>query len=540
MKYTTDYGYEIKPVYGPGDVEGIEYDRDLGDPGSFPYTRGYHENGYRDRMWTRRMTAGLGSSRDANKVLKKYREMGQTGGMCVIHDRASSSCLDADHPLARRENGVLGWPGSSLLEFEELMEDIPLTGQSITLLGCCAPSSLRLAYVVALAEKRGIDPREVHGSVTESPFGNVFGQTDVQPFDLNMKLFLDAAEYVVRNKIRMRSGLVGQHFQESGGNNAQALAIELSMLKEICGRLVNERGLDFDDAVRVPYQLVSIGSRFFEEIAKVRALRRMWARMAKEHFGAKKERSCQLLIAVHTSGRTMTYQQPLNNVVRCGIQTLAGAMVGCTAVDNATMDNAYAEPSPLAARMSLNTQHIVAVETGVADVVDPLAGSYFVERLTNEVEAAAYRVLEEIDALGGLVAAIEKGRIEAMLKEEAHIKFREMNNKERLVVGVNHLVIPREEEMFEIPIQETEASDSEAIATRMADWKKTRDMAPIEASVQRLYADARKGDRFNLMPAIIDAVKVYGTAGEIIGVIRLARGLKYDPFDMIECPFALS
>ena len=540
MKYTTDYGYEIKPVYGPGDVEGIEYDRDLGDPGSFPYTRGYHENGYRDRMWTRRMTAGLGSSRDANKVLKKYREMGQTGGMCVIHDRASSSCLDADHPLARRENGVLGWPGSSLLEFEELMEGIPLTGQSITLLGCCAPSSLRLAYVVALAEKRGIDPREVHGSVTESPFGNVFGQTDVQPFDLNMKLFLDAAEYVVRNKIRMRSGLVGQHFQESGGNNAQALAIELSMLKEICGRLVNERGLDFDDAVRVPYQLVSIGSRFFEEIAKVRALRRMWARMAKEHFGAKKERSCQLLIAVHTSGRTMTYQQPLNNVVRCGIQTLAGAMVGCTAVDNATMDNAYAEPSPLAARMSLNTQHIVAVETGVADVVDPLAGSYFVERLTNEVEAAAYRVLEEIDALGGLVAAIEKGRIEAMLKEEAHIKFREMNNKERLVVGVNHLVIPREEEMFEIPIQETEASDSEAIATRMADWKKTRDMAPIEASVQRLYADARKGDRFNLMPAIIDAVKVYGTAGEIIGVIRLARGLKYDRFDMIECPFELS
>ena len=540
MKYTTDYGYEIKPVYGPGDVEGIEYDRDLGDPGSFPYTRGYHENGYRDRMWTRRMTAGLGSSRDANKVLKKYREMGQTGGMCVIHDRASSSCLDADHPLARRENGVLGWPGSSLLEFEELMEDIPLTGQSITLLGCCAPSSLRLAYVVALAEKRGIDPREVHGSVTESPFGNVFGQTDVQPFDLNMKLFLDAAEYVVRNKIRMRSGLVGQHFQESGGNNAQALAIELSRLKEICGRLVNERGLDFDDAVRVPYQLVSIGSRFFEEIAKVRALRRMWARMAREHFGAKKERSCQLLIAVHTSGRTMTYQQPLNNVVRCGIQTLAGAMVGCTAVDNATMDNAYAEPSPLAARMSLNTQHIVAVETGVADVVDPLAGSYFVERLTNEVEAAAYRVLEEIDALGGLVAAIEKGRIEAMLKEEAHIKFREMNNKERLVVGVNHLVIPREEEMFEIPIQETEASDSEAIATRMADWKKTRDMAPIEASVQRLYADARKGDRFNLMPAIIDAVKVYGTAGEIIGVIRLARGLKYDRFDMIECPFELS
>lgn len=539
MKYATDYGYEIKPVYGPGDVEGLKYERDLGDPGVFPYTRGYHANGYRSRMWTRRMTAGLGSSKDANKVLKNYCEMGQRGGICVIHDRASSSCIDADHPWARGENGVLGWPGSSLLEFEELMEDIPLTGQSITLLGCCAPSSLRLAYVVALAEKRGIDLAEIHGSVTESPFGNVFGQTDVQPFDLNMKLFLDTAEYIVRNRIRMRSGLVGQHFQESGGNNAQLLAIELSMLKEICGRLVTERGLDFDDVVRVPYQLVSIGTRFFEEVAKVRALRRMWARMAKQHFAAKNEKSCQLLIAVHTSGRTMTYQQPLNNVARCAIQTLAGAMLGCTAIDNATLDNAYAEPSALAALMSLNTQHIVAVETGVADVVDPLAGSYFVEALTNEVEAAGYRILEEIDALGGLVAAIDKGHIQAMLKNEAIIKFREMNNGERLVVGVNHLAIPPEEELFELPVQELEASDSAAIAERMADWKQTRDRVPIEAGLRRLHAHAKKGDRFNLMPAIIESVKTYATAGEIIGTIRLARGLNYDPFDMIQCPFEL-
>lgn len=540
MKYATDYGYEIKPVYGPRDVAGLDYERDLGDPGRFPYTRGYHPNGYRSRMWTRRMTAGLGSSKDTNAVLKKYRAMGQLGGMCVIHDRVSSSCIDADHPLARRENGVLGWPGSSLLEFEELMEDIPLTGQSITVLGCCAPSTLRLAYVVALAEARGVDLAEIHGSVTESPFGNVFGQTDVQPFDLNMKLFLDASEYIVRNRIRMRAGLVGQHFQESGGNNAQALAIELSMLKEICGRLVAERGLEFDDAMRVPYQLVSIGSRFFEEVAKVRALRRMWAKMAKEHFGAKSEKSCQLLIAVHTSGRTMTYQQPLNNIARCAIQTLAGAMVGCTALDNATLDNAYAEPSALAAQMSLNTQHIVAVETGVADVVDPLAGSYFVERLTNEVEAAAYRILEEIDALGGLVAAIEKGHVETMLKREANIKFQELNNKERLVVGVNHLVIPPEEEMFQIPVQAVEGSDSEAIARRMADWKKTRDMAQVQASVRRLHADAKKGERYNLMPAIIDAVKAYATAGEIMGVIRIARGLNYDPFNLIRCPFELS
>lgn len=540
MKYATDYGYEVKPVYGPQDVEGLDYERDLGEPGRFPYTRGYHPNGYRSRMWTRRMTAGLGSSKDTNEVLKKYREMGQTGGLCVIHDRPSSSCIDADHPLAARENGVLGWPGNSFLEFEELMEGIPLTGQSITLLGCCAPGPLRLAYVVALAEKRGIALSEIHGSVTESPFSNVFGQTDVQPFDINMKLFLDSSEYIIRNRIRMRAGIVGQHFQESGGNNAQLLAIELSMLKEICGRLVNERGLEFDDVMRLPYQLVSIGTRFFEEVAKVRALRRMWAKMAREHFGAKREKSCQLLIAVHTSGRTMTYQQPLNNIARCAIQTLAGAMVGCTAIDNATLDNAYAEPSALAARMSLNTQHIVAVESGVADVVDPLAGSYFVESLTNEVEAAGYRILEEIDAKGGLVAAIENGFIQAMLKREANIKFQELNSKERLIVGVNHLAIAPEEEMFQVPIQELDVSDSEAIARRTATWKKTRNLEAVEASVRRLHEHAGKGDRFNLMPAIIDAVKAYAAAGEIIGVIRMARGLKYDPFDVIGCPFELN
>ena len=537
MKRETDYGYQIKSVYSPEDIPDFDYQKDLGDPGSFPYTRGYHAEGYRTRMWTQRMTAGLGSSTDANKVLKKYRDMGQRGGMCVISDRVFSDCIDPDHPHARREAGVLGWPGCSLLEFEELMEGIPLTGQSITLLGSSAPTVLRLAYVVALAQKRGIDPSEVHGSVMESPFENYFGQTDVQPLDLNLQLWLDDSEYVVRNKIRMRSSVISQHFQESGGNNAQAIAVVLSMYKELCGKLVNERGLDFDDAAMVPYELVSIGNRFFEEIAKVRAMRRMWARMAKEHFKAKKEKSCQMLIAVHTSGRTMTYQQPLNNIARCAIQTLAGAIVGCTALDNATMDNAYAEPSALAARMSLNTQHIVAVETGITDVVDPLAGSYFVEALTNKVEEEAYKILKEIDDMGGMIAAVEKGYIQTMLREEAAKKFHEVDRKERLVVGVNHLVIPPEED-FEIPIQEVHEGDSEAIAKRMESWKKTRDMPLVQERLQQLHTDAGKGERFNLMPSIIEAVKAYATAGEVIGVIRQARGLSYDPFNVIDCPYS--
>lgn len=538
MRRETDYGHPIKASYGPEDLPGFDYTRDLGDPGSYPYTRGYHPDGYRSRLWTQRMTAGLGSSKETNAVLKKYREMGQRGGLCVIVDRVSAAPIDPDHPLGRREAGLLGWPGASLLEFEELMDGIPLTGQSITLLGSCAPSVLRLGYVVALAEKRGIDLREIHGSVTEYPFGNCFGQTDLQPLELNLKLFLDSSEYIIRNKIRMRAGILSQHFQQSGGNNAQALAIEMAMLNELCGLLVDERGLDFDDVALLPYELVSVGTRFFEEIAKMRALRRMWAKLAKERFRAKKEKSCQLLVAVHTSGRDMTYQQPLNNIVRCAIQTLAGAIGGCTAIDNATLDNAHAEPSALAARMSLNTQHIVAAETGATDVVDPLAGSYFVEYLTNAVEKEAYEIWNKIEDLGGMTAAVRKGYIDELLQQEVQNRHREVETGERLVVGVNHLVIPPDED-FEIPIQEVKAEESESIARRMEEWKRTRDIPLVRATLSQLLADAQKEDRFNVMPSLIEAVKAYATAGEIMGVIRMGRGLSYDPFSMIECPFIL-
>lgn len=535
----TDDGTLLKPVYGPDDVAQMDYARDLGDPGQFPYTRGYHAAGYRSRMWTQRMTAGLGSSSDANQVLKQYHAMGQRGGICVISDRVFSSCIDPDHPMGRKEAGVLGWPGCSLLEFEELMRDIPLTGQSITLLGSCAPSSLRLAYVVALADKRGIDPRQVHGGVIESPFENYLGQTDPQPFDINLKLCLDCFEYVARRGLKMRCNVNSQHFQESGGNNAQALALELSMLKEIYGRLIRERGLEFDDVAGIPYELLSIGTRFFEEVAKVRALRRMYARMARDEFKAKKEKSLQLLIATHTSGRTMTYQQPLNNVVRCAIQTLAAAVGGCTAIDNATLDNAHAEPSAFAARMSLNTQHIVAYESGAADVVDPLAGSYYVESLTNDVEAKAQAILAEIDGLGGMVAALKAGYIQNMLSQEAALKYQRVDRKERLVVGVNHLVVPPEEEDFQLPVQEVHLGDSESIARRMEAWKPTRDQAALSATLSQLHADAKKGDRFNLMPSIVEAVKAYATAGEVFGVIRMGRGLSYDPFNMVQCQVPL-
>lgn len=537
MKRETDYGHPIKAVYTPKDIEGFDYERDLGDPGTYPYTRGYYPNGYRSRLWTQRMTAGLGSSVETNRVLKEYRDIGQRGGMCVICDRSFALPIDSDHPIGRKEAGVLGWPGSSLLEFEELMDGIPMTGQSVTLLSTCASGALQLAYIVAYAEKNGVNLSEIHGAGMSYPFANCFGQSDYQPLDLNVKLFLDTSEYAIRNKIKMRSAILSQHFQEAGANNAQALAMEMAMLNELCGLLVKDRGLDFDDVAPLPFELASVGIRFFEEIAKIRALRRMWAKLAKEKFKAKKEKSCHLLIAVHTSGRTMTYQQPLNNIVRTAIETLAGAITGCTAIDNATLDNAHAEPSPLAARMSLNTQYIVADETGVTDVVDPLAGSYFVEYLTNKVEEEAYKIWNKIEDLGGMIAAVRKGYVQDMVREAMLERYREVQSGDRLIIGVNKLVIPPEED-FEIPIKEVKAEDSEKIARRMEEWKKTRNMGLIVESLSQLYEDAKKEDRYNLMPSIIEAVKAYATAGEIMGVIRRARGLSYDPFNMIGCPFS--
>ena len=538
MKRETDYGHPIKSVYTAKDIQGLDYERDLGDPGKYPFTRGYYPNGYRNRIWTQRMTAGLGSSVETNKVLKKYREMGERGGMCVICDRTFAMPIDPDHPIGRKEAGVLGWPGCSLLEFEELMEGIPMTGQSVTLLSTCASGVMQLAYIVAYSEKYGVNLSEVHGAGMSYPFANYFGQSDIQPLDLNVKLFLDSSEYAIRNKIRMRSAILSQHFRESGANNAQALGVEMAMLNELCDLLVNERGLDFDDVALLPFQLVSIGTRFFEEIAKIRALRRMWAKLAKEKYKAKKDRSCQLVIAVHTSGRTMTYQQPLNNIVRATIETLAGAIGGCTAIDNATLDNAHAEPSELAARMSLNTQHIIADETGVTDVVDPLAGSYFVEYLTNKVEEEAYKIWNKIEDLGGMIAAIDKGYIQDMVKDAMLERNREVESGDRVIIGVNKLVIPPEDD-FKIPIKKVEAEDSEKIARRVGEWKKTRNMVLIEKTLSQLYEDSKKEDRYNLMPSIIEAVKAYATAGEVIGVIRKARGLSYDPFKMIDCPFKL-
>lgn len=536
MKRETDYGHPIKEVYTPEDIGGLDYKRDLGDPGKYPYTRGYYPRGYRSRMWTQRMTTGLESSAETNKVLKKYREMGERGGMCVICDRTFAMPIDADHPMGRKEAGVLGWPGGSLSEFETLMDGIPMTGQSVTLLSTCASGPLQLAYIVVYCEKNGISLNEIHGAATSYPFANCFGQSDCQPLDLDLKLFLDASEYAIRNGIRMRTCLLSQHCRESGPNDAQALGVEMAMLNELCGLLVNERGLDFDDVALLPFELVSVGMRFFEEVAKMRALRRMWAKMAKEKYKAKQERSLQLLMAVHTSGRTMTYQQPLNNIVRTTIETLAGVIGGCTAIDNATMDNAHAEPSELAARMSLNTQHIISDETGVTDVVDPLAGSYFVEYLTNKIEEEGYKVWNEIEAQGGMVAAVKKGYIKNMVEKGMRERQREVESGDRVIIGVNKLAIPPEDD-FEIPIKEVKIEDSEKEAQRVEKWKKTRNMGLIEKSLSQLYKDAQKEDRYNLMPSIIEAVKVYATAGEVMGVIRKAKGLSYDPFNMIECPF---
>jgi methylmalonyl-CoA mutase N-terminal domain/subunit len=275
-----------------------------------------------------------------------------------------------------------------------------------------------------------------------------------------------------------------------------------------------------------------------EEIAKIRALRKMWANMVRERYGAKNLRSCHLNISVHTSGTSLTYQQPLNNIMRGAIECLAGALAGCTAFGISTYDEPHCEPTEFASRIALNTEYIVLYESGAADTVDPLGGSYYIEYLTKKLEEEAYRIFNEIEEMGGLQKAIEKGWYQKVLLETRLGKERAIQSKDRIVVGVNELVIPPEEEE-RIQISEVHPDTSEAIVKNLKEFKARRNIEKVKESMQQVYNDAQKGEKFNLIPAIIEAVRNNATIGEIWGAIRLGNNLTYDPFNMIECPFKL-
>ena len=530
-------GLPLKELYTPADVKGVDYDRDLGNAGEYPYTRGIYPSMYRGRQWTQKLLCGFGTPADTNERLKSYVKQG-ANALDIIPDVPSWIGIDADHPRAEGEVGVQGVNLTSLEDVEVMLQGLPLELPLILHGTNTMASPFELGSWVVLAQKRGISLASLRGTLLNDPLFTFYCSwwpEDKLLVDLALKLGIDAIEYCTKSMPQVYSSYAdGYNFREAGINAPQELALTLS--KAICyADKCLERGLAIDDfAPRLSF-CFSAHIDFFEEIAKIRAARRMWARIARERYGAKDARSVKLRFSVHTAGCSLVSAQPLNNIVRVAYQAMAAALAGAQAMDLCGYDEAVNIPSEEAGILSLRTQQILACETGITSVADPLGGSYYVESLTNRLEEEAGKILREIEDMGGIVQAIKTEWVDRLIDREALNHQKEVETGQRIVVGQNAFTMDEAQTLGDYHRTRPQ-SEAEQIAnvTRL---KRTRDNRPVKEALDKLRRRAEAGERVNLMPEVIEAVRAYATVGEIAGAIRQAYGFRYDPFGEVEAPF---
>lgn len=530
-------GLPLKELYTPADVKGVDYDRDLGNAGEYPYTRGIYPSMYRGRQWTQKLLCGFGTPADTNERLKSYVKQG-ANALDIIPDVPSWIGIDADHPRAEGEVGVQGVNLTSLEDVEVMLQGLPLELPLILHGTNTMASPFELGSWVVLAQKRGISLASLRGTLLNDPLFTFYCSwwpEDKLLVDLALKLGIDAIEYCTKSMPQVYSSYAdGYNFREAGINAPQELALTLS--KAICyADKCLERGLAIDDfAPRLSF-CFSAHIDFFEEIAKIRAARRMWARIARERYGAKDARSVKLRFSVHTAGCSLVSAQPLNNIVRVAYQAMAAALAGAQAMDLCGYDEAVNIPSEEAGILSLRTQQILACETGITSVADPLGGSYYVESLTNRLEEEAGKILREIEDMGGIVQAIKTEWVDRLIDREALNHQKEVETGQRIVVGQNAFTMDEAQTLGDYHRTRPQ-SEAEQIAnvTRL---KRTRDSRPVKEALDNLRRRAEAGERVNLMPEVIEAVRAYATVGEIAGAIRQAYGFRYDPFGEVEAPF---
>ena len=525
-----------KNVYRPEDTNELDYDRDLGDPGRPPFTRGSRDYTFAQRPWTRRMIVGYGLPQDSNRRLRRLLEMGQDG-LIIVPDTPTQVGMDSDHPAAQPDAGRMGVPLSCVEDMSALLDGIPLTGLSLSMQTATSDSSpVGFCQLLVAAERRGIPWTGIRGSLSNSPLMRYFGYDSSLPVELALKVCIDVVEFCVRKRLRFHPlGLGGYVFREAGLSAAEEVAVSIAAgLCYVTASL--DRGLDFESFGPRLYNSSAIGSDLFTEVAKLRAERRLWSRIMAERFGAK---SAPLTIVGHTSGSSLTAKQPENNIVRAGFQFLAAVLGGCTAIDFSSYDEPLSLPTERAARIALNTQHIGFHETGIAEVADPLGGSYYLEALTDEVEAAAHSVLQEIEALGGLVAAGEQRWVSDLIERNLVRREGEIRDGSRVVVGVNRYQVPPEEEES-LELLRLPSDLMERRQEQMAELRRRRDGSAVAGSLAALMEAAPLGRGENLMPFILDAVRAAATLGEINGVIRVANGEPYDRYGLTEPPAGLS
>jgi methylmalonyl-CoA mutase N-terminal domain/subunit len=515
---------EVNRLYTPADVEDISFIRNISFPGEFPYTRGIHATGYRGKLWTMRQFAGFSTPEATNERFKYLLEHGQTG-LSVAYDLPTLMGYDADSPLSEGEVGKCGVAVSSLADMEVLFDRIPLeevtVSQTIN-----APASVLLAMYLVVAEKQGARWTKISGTLQNDILKEYIAQKEwIYPIKPAMKLVIDTFGFCTQKVPRYNPVSVsGYHIREAGATAVQELAFTLRDGLEYVAWGV-DAGLDVDAFVPRMSFFFNAHNDFFEEIAKYRAARRIWAREVKRRFGSDNERTLQMRFHTQTAGVSLTVQQPLNNIVRVAIQALAGVLGGTQSLHTDAYDEALALPTDRAALIALRTQQIIAEETGVANTIDPLGGSYYLESLTQKMEDEALEYFRKIDAMGGMVAAIEKGFPQREIQDSAYQYQKAVERGDQVIVGVNKYEMT--DEPAEVPILVIDESVRTHQVERLEQTRSQRDNGAVANALEKLKQAAHKNE--NTMPATIDAVAAYATLGEICAALRDVYGIYEEP-----------
>jgi methylmalonyl-CoA mutase N-terminal domain/subunit len=530
-------GYDVKEIYTPKDRADENYSENIGDAGDFPYTRGIHRNMFRGRYWTRREVVGIGSPADTHQRAAYCFEQGGSG-LNTIADITYEMGLDPDHPWAQNEVGLTGVSIASIQDMQTLVGDIPLDKVSWSLITASPVAAVTMAQYVSVAQQKGYDISTLRGSIQNDPVHFRYcGFRPACPLDLSVRIGSDGMEFCTQNMPRWYYTTVNMYdLREQGITAPQEIAFGFGIAQCYIDELLR-RGLHIDEfAPRFTFY-VSGHIDFFEEIAKIRAARRMWAKLMKEKYGAKDPRSMQFRFAVHTAGCSLIPQQPLNNLVRISYQALAAVLGGVQSLHCCSYDEPMCLPTEKGHLQALRTQQIIAYETGVTNVADPLGGSYYVESLTDKLEEEALKIMQQVEDLGGMEEAIRTEWLDRQFEKEAINNQKEVDSGDKLIVGAN---IFTSEQETETPLG-VQRIPGDSAGQQIADCtklKETRDFDKVSDALKQLREDAQENR--NTIPAMIDATRALATTAELMGTVREVYGYSYDPMNIIESPFNFS
>ncbi|WP_435363309.1 acyl-CoA mutase large subunit family protein [Haloarchaeobius sp. DYHT-AS-18] len=522
-EFTTDTGGQtVDRLYTPDDVAELDYDEDLGFPGQDPYTRGVYSTGYRGRLWTMRQYAGFGTPDETNERFHYLLDQGQTG-LSMAFDLPTQMGYSSDDAMSAGEVGKSGVAIDTLEDMETVFDGIPLDEVS-TSMTINAPASVLLAMYIAVGDKQGVDREELRGTIQNDVLKEYIARnTYIYPPEPSMRIITDIFEFCADETPKFNTiSISGYHVREAGSTAAQELAFTLGDGIEYVEAAL-DAGLDVDEFAPQLSFFFNAHNNVLEEVAKFRAARRMWATIMEERFDAENPKSKQLKFHTQTAGSTLTAQQIENNVVRVAYQALAAVLGGTQSLHTNGKDEALALPTEKSVRTALRTQQILAHESGAADTIDPLAGSYYVEALTDQLEAEAFDIIETVDEKGGMLQAVENQWVQRQIQDTAFDRQQEIESGERIIVGVNEFEVDEEPEM---DIQEVTEEDEQRQIRRLEDVREARDDEELDAKLEALR-QACEGDE-NVMPYIVDAVKAYGTVGEVCNVMRDVFG-EYRP-----------